>query len=167
MKYILILVFLFCSVGIFSQQLEQNDIDIFIKGYKQIDRTVKEISNTSEWTEYNDLGVNCLHYISGIFEENITGDYIEELKEACAEFINYGVPDRLENTFVTIGWANGGQKKLATLTIGMFFFIVKERMEDNLNQTALEQAYQKILAVLNRQDFDIINNRFEDLKKLE
>jgi hypothetical protein len=120
MKYNVFLLIIFlnlCSIQLFSQQLNENDIDIYINGLEYIGNEFENIEygniiKDEEMYEYLDLLDNLHHsfmYLS-INPNNI--EYKNGLIEYFNNyFMNYNAPTIANDVFKNVGWLENGHKK--------------------------------------------------------
>jgi hypothetical protein len=167
-KYILIVIYLFLSPVLYSQNLEPKDIDIFINHYGKIN-IIFEMLNiddiNSEWREYR----NKFYEVANNFFWILSGKRdmeFDELKDIYQEVLNYKIPEKFDIIFTEVGWENDGNKKLLTIWYGYYYFQIKDVFKDRLSQEKIENIELEFLKIFDENDLTIINDHIQKLNEL-
>jgi len=166
-KYMRYKIFLFTiisnlySIRLFSQQLNINDIDIYINGLEYIGNEFGNIEygdiiKDDEIYQYLDLLDNLHHafmYLS-INPDNI------EFKNRLIEyfnndFMNYNAPTIINDVFKNVGWLVNGHRKYWCIVFGQKCF--------NLNNNSEIENNEIFFDIFNEIDLEIIRNRLFDI----
>jgi hypothetical protein len=143
---------------IFSQILNQSDIDIWVENIIKFADTIDEHDvNTkdNDWENY----LNMIYRMESAF--NYDADRFNDYYQT---FLDIKVPDELEVFLRSIGWEKDGHRKFFTIFFSAHFLYFKRSLlfigENNLNDFYTEKFIQinNILSLFNKDDLEIINN---------
>jgi hypothetical protein len=165
MKYkIFILICNLYAVQLFSQQLNKNDIDIYIKGLEYIGNELEDIQygnyiKDDEMYEYLDL-LDRLH--NSFMYLSINPDEIE-FKNWLIDyfnnyFMNYNAPKIINDVFKNVGWSVDGHKKYWCIVFGKKCFKINNNSEIESNEMFFD--------IFNEIDLEIIRNRLYDIENI-
>jgi hypothetical protein len=168
-KYIkfLIILFLFFPSVLYSQYLEQKDIDLFIKNSREIGLLIKNkimLTRNDEWRNYKEL----MNIPPSVIYENI-----ESFNYYFQIFLNCEIPNELENLFLKIGWENNGHKKYVVIMNIFSLLLMRKSMEMNMERNKTENLFPQeryllvidILKTFNAADLNLINTNLDEILK--
>ena len=165
MKYLLLLFMLIPNV-LFSQILNQGDIDIWTENIAKFGEILDEhiFSEDDDWENY----IGTFLRMKSI-SVNDTDDFINYFQT----FLDYKVPNELEVFFRSIGWENNGHKKFFTVFFGFYSLMVKQSLErigeyysDDFFMKEKNEQINKILSLFNKDDLEIINDNISVIMEL-
>ena len=154
-RYFTIL-FLIISAPLFSQYLEEGDIQIYVNNKEKIENFIVDFVFFNEKEELTYMDDDWKKYIETVSEISYYSS--ESFTQQFQNILNCKVPSELEEFFRNIGWPNNGHKKL--FTISTIFAIVikinKSDMYDNQYYVLTEILYS-----FNEFDVEIINENID------
>jgi hypothetical protein len=141
---------------LFSQILNQNDIDICADNAEEFGNVLYEYQNSKD----NDW----INYLEIIQQMGFVPADADSLKNYFQMLLNFKVPDELEVFSGRIGWESDGHRKFFTILLGAYFLNFKQSLlyleEDNFNDIVNE-----MLSLFNEDDLEIINNNYAAIIK--
>jgi hypothetical protein len=161
--FLFIVISIFYSVQLFSQQLNKNDIDIYINGLKYIGNEFENIEygdiiKDNETYQYLDLLDNLHHafiYLSinpdDIKFKNWLIEYFNN------DFINYNAPTIVNDVFKNAGWLENGHKKYWCIVFGQKCFKLNNNSKIENNEIFFDIFNEIDLEIIRKRLFDIIN----------
>ena len=129
---------------LYSQYLEQGDINIFIQNQSEIWDLLEDrlnSSNSGDWTDYtNELKVILKNYRFYSGFTDFSGNF--------RVFLSIATPNELETIFNNIGWKNNGQKKFWVIFFGFSLVHEKRNYEYDYDEKELfPERYVLILDI--------------------
>jgi len=110
-KLFFIILTLFLPLILFSQDLEEKDIHIFINGGGQTVLNFLYSSEMDKWfEEYRELGANIINLFEKIIYDNITDEELRNLRIMYNNFLDYDIPENFKNLFKELNWGNNGHR---------------------------------------------------------
>jgi hypothetical protein len=132
---------------LFSQILNQNDIDIWVDNTEEFGNILDEYKNNkdNDWENY----LNLVNQVNYFFANDVDGfkDYFQAL-------LDCKVPNELKVFFRSIGWENDGHKKFWTILFGSFSLAFKQIFEDIGDNN---NFINEFLSLFDKDDLEIIN----------
>ena len=163
MKFLALLFFLLPSL-LFSQFLEEEDIDIFAENIEEIGTLIffasQSDSNNDEWTNY--LELMSVPY-------SISYNSVESFNNYFQSLLTCTVPDELENLFGEIGWHKNGHQKFVVIIHGLTLLFTKTNMEKYEQNVSFPERYNLIIGILetfDAMDLQIIEINAEKISNL-
>ena len=157
MKYFFVILFIFYSPLLYSQYLEEHDIDIAVNGWDDLLDYMKEFRADEEFNNYYVQSDDIYKYFfAEIYDdEEITDDKFANILEQYQRFMEIEAPEGFNKAFKKIGWpANGHQKYWTIFFAGNYLSMIAS--------TGFSGTPQ-LIALFNENDLNILNEILEKL----
>jgi hypothetical protein len=149
---------------VYSQNLNFDDIDIFINGSEKITDILINIDpNNDVWRDYAKQFIKVHKYFDDNLLINIRENEINNLENDFREFIDFRIPDEFVSTFESIGWKINGHKKYWIIKFGADFLhylkYIKDSEKENIQKSMM-------LKLIGENDLEIIETRIDEINNL-
>ena len=164
MKYLAMVFLLLFPSCLFSQQLEPNDIDVYITRYDEIMTVFYYLDDhgfvKEEWVNYDRRLEDYSEVLERIWYGHFTESNLDFFRELYNNFIDITPPESLENTFKSIGWTSNGQRKFAIIRFITDYFMLRE-----YTGSEEKDSYSRLLQICDERDVHIVENRINDIRR--
>ena len=163
-KYVVFIVFVFSSPIVYSQNLNSDDIDIFINGSDKITDIIINIDpNNAVWYDYATQFIKVAKYFDDNLLIIIEKDEINNLENDFNKFIDFRIPDEFASAFESIGWETNGHRKYWIIKFGADFLYNLKYIKDS---ETINIQKSMMLKLIGKNDFEIIEARVDEINNL-
>jgi hypothetical protein len=173
------LLFLVClTFPVYSQYLEQRDIDIFFNNIETFDSAFGAMPDQGDpvWERYQETGERLTNQFMRLLQSpgseiGLDGGEaeVERFKILLDEFFSLEVPTSIEASFKQAGWEKNGNKKMFTLLFGVSICVLYEEFENRTDfgpENPAAKTLSSMKGIFAPSDWEILMANFERFKDL-
>jgi hypothetical protein len=173
MKRITVLLFVFLTFPVYSQNLEPGDADLFFDTIETFDSIFGAMPEETDpvWRRYQETGERLTSEFMLLLQSPGSEDgpgAVKNFKSLLDEFFSLEVPETVEDAFRQAGWKKNGNKKVFTLLFGISICALYEELETG-TRSGLENPAAKTLSnikgIFAPSDWEIIQATFGRFKE--